>query len=74
MPDFNYDLKDYILKINKPKLLNLIKQLKATFQFKIQALIQKFNFLKMKNKSLGLSNNIQFFKYLYKIIRHFLLI
>ena len=27
MPNFNYDLKDYILKMNKPKLLNFIKKL-----------------------------------------------
>ena len=27
MQDFNYDIKDYILKINKPKLLNFIKKL-----------------------------------------------
>ena len=26
MSDFNYDLKDYILKINKPKLLNFSKK------------------------------------------------
>ena len=27
MPNFNYDLKDYILKINKTTLLNFIKKL-----------------------------------------------
>ena len=27
MQDFDYDIKDYILKINKPKLLNFIKKL-----------------------------------------------
>ena len=27
MPNFNYDLKDYILKMSKPKLLNFIKKL-----------------------------------------------
>ena len=49
MPNFNYDLKDYILKMSKPKLLNFIKKLdigpgsKEAMYFTVSKYLQLFD-------------------------------
>ena len=49
MPNFNYDISDYILKINKPKLLSFIKKLdigpgsKEAMLFTVSKYLQLFD-------------------------------
>ena len=64
MPNFNYDLKDYLLKINKPKLLTFINTLdigassKESMYFTVSKYLQLFDkkiHILIKSKRLAIS-------------------